>query len=161
MEQPTWQNQLDEWLKDVRKIVVMGIGNPMRKDDAVGIHVVTNMIGSVSNRVELMRVDTVPESFTANVRRADPSHVLLVDAAEFGEKAGSIKFVGAHDADGFSVSTHSMPLKVLATFLEKTSHAKIALLAIQPKVVEMGDDMTPELVESAKEISRNLIQLLP
>lgn len=132
----------------------------MRRDDAVGLRVVDNMLGRVHEAVELIRAETVPESFTATIRRAEPSHVLLVDAGEFGGEPGEGRLVEAQRAEGLSISTHSLPLKVLAAFLEGSTEAKVALLAIQPKVVEFGEEMTPELTEAAEEISQMLIQSL-
>lgn len=154
------QCRLNKWFEHARKIVIVGIGNTLRRDDAVGIRVVDNMFGRVDETVELIRAETVPESFTATIRRATPSHVLLVDAGEFGGMPGEGRLVKAHEADDFSISTHNLPLKVLAAFLEETTDAKVALLAVQPKIVEFGQGMTPELVEATHQISRVLIQSL-
>ena len=158
MSRAALQQQLNKWFKQAQKIVVVGIGNAMKRDDAAGLSVVDNMLGRVDETVKLIRAETVPESFTATVRRANPSHVLLVDAGEFGGAPGEGRLVEAHETDGLSISTHNLPLKILAAFLQETTDAKVALLAIQPKIVEFGQGMTPELVEAAHEISRVLIR---
>ncbi len=153
------EDQLKRWLQDASKIVVLGIGNTLRKDDGVGVMIVEAMAGQVPDRVQLIQAGTVPESFMGKIRQANPSHVLLIDAGEFGGVPSEARLVDGHKIDGLAISTHSIPLGVMMEFLERTTEARVALLVIQPGLVEFGEEMSPELVEATSQISQMLVGL--
>ena len=87
------QSALQEWLASAGKIVIAGIGNPIRRDDFVGLKIVQDLQGKVSKRVCLLECETVPESFIQEIVDFRPSHVLLVDAAFLGLKPGLMRLV--------------------------------------------------------------------
>ncbi|MBS7653972.1 hydrogenase 3 maturation endopeptidase HyCI, partial [Candidatus Bathyarchaeota archaeon] len=57
----TVRRELKEWLSNVERIVIAGIGNPIRMDDYVGVKVINDLRGRVSNKVLLIECETVPE----------------------------------------------------------------------------------------------------
>ena len=84
--------ELCDWLRGFEKLVVMGIGNPLRGDDFVGVEVARRLRKLVSREsVIIFECETVPENFLGKVEEAKPSHVLLVDAAAIGLEAGGVK----------------------------------------------------------------------
>lgn len=155
------EEQLEKWLRGASKIVVLGIGNTLRKDDGVGVMIVKTMTGKVSKKVQLIQAETLPESFTANIRQANPSHILLVDAGEFDGIPGETRLVEGDNVDGLAISTHSIPLRIMTKFLEKTTQAKVALLAIQPRLIEFGEGLSPELEKATLQISQILMRRFP
>ena len=48
------EGELERWLSDARRVVVTGIGNPLRKDDFVGVEIVRNLREKVSQLVYLL-----------------------------------------------------------------------------------------------------------
>lgn len=158
----SFQAELKKWLSNARRVVVAGIGNPIRTDDFVGAKVVQDLRGKVSESVCLVECETVPESFIQQIVDFKPSHVLLIDAAILDLKPGDARLVKAMQlADVPAFSTHMLPLRVFCEYLVKMTRAKIALLLIQPKQTDFGEGLTRELEISAKDITRNLIALLP
>ena len=57
------EKELRTWLSCARRVVVAGVGNPIRMDDFVGVKIVRDLQGKVSERVLLIECETVPESF--------------------------------------------------------------------------------------------------
>ncbi|RJS68268.1 hydrogenase maturation protease [Candidatus Bathyarchaeota archaeon] len=85
--------ELERWLSDAEKVVVAGIGNPIRMDDFVGVKIIQDLHGKVSEKVYLLECETVPESFIQQIIDFNPTHVLLIDAAILGLKPGEAKLV--------------------------------------------------------------------
>lgn len=154
--------ELKKWLSDARKVVVAGIGNPIRTDDFVGVKIVHDLEGKVSEKVYLIECETVPESFIQQIVDFKPSHILLIDAAILNLKPGDARLVKAIQlVDVPAFSTHMLPLRIFCEYLAKMTRARIALLLIQPKQTDFGEGLTREIEISAKDITRSLVALLP
>ena len=155
------QKALEKWLADSKRIVVAGIGNPIRSDDFVGVKIVQDLQGEVTERVFLIECETVPESFMHEIVDLKPSHVLLIDAAILGLKPGETRFVFPEQVTDFpAVTTHVLPLRIFCEYIMKMTDAKIALLLIEPENVEFGEGLTPEVQEISKKITEMLRELL-
>jgi len=153
---------LSAWLSDAKRVVVAGIGNPLRMDDYVGVRIVRDLRGKVSENVCLIECETVPESFIQQIIDFDPTHILLIDAALLGLKPGESKLMNPKSLVMFpAISTHALPLRIFCDYLAETTKAKIALLLIEPKKADFGEGLTPEVEASANEIVNLLIKLLP
>ncbi|MEM3627815.1 MAG: hydrogenase 3 maturation endopeptidase HyCI [Candidatus Bathyarchaeia archaeon] len=156
------KKNLKDWLSNARKVVVAGIGNPIRMDDFVGVKIIQELRGKVSEKVFLIECETVPESFMQQIIDFSPTHVLLIDAAVLGLKPGEAKLVYPQDLTIFpAFSTHMLPLRLFCEYLSKTLEAKIALLLIQPKSAEFGEGLTKEVAVSATKIVNLLLKVLP
>ena len=154
--------ELEKWLSDAEKVVVAGIGNPIRMDDFVGVKIIRDLRGKVSEKVYLLECETVPESFIQQIISFNPTHVLLIDAAIVGLKPGESKLVKPEELAAFpAYSTHMLPLRVFCEYLSKMTKAKIALLLIEPKNTNFGEGLTLEVDTAAKKIVNFLLRLLP
>ena len=45
------ENELRSWLSYSKKIVIAGIGNPIRSDDYVGLKIVQDLQGKISKNI--------------------------------------------------------------------------------------------------------------
>lgn len=156
------QKELKTWLSGAKRVVVAGIGNPIRRDDFVGVKIAQDLRGKVSESVYLIECETVPESFIQQIIDFNPTHVILIDAAVLGLEHGESRLVKPeHLTDFPAFSTHALPLRLFCEFLAKTTEAKIALLLIEPKNAEFGEGLTPEVETSAMQIVDLLLRVLP
>jgi hydrogenase 3 maturation protease len=155
------QKELKKWLSDAERVVVAGIGNPIRMDDFVGVKIAQDLRGKVSEKVYLIECETVPESFIQQIEDFNPTHILLIDAAILGLKPGDSKLTEPEQLTNFpAFSTHMLPLRIFCEYLTKTTKAKIALLLIEPKKTDFGEGLTSEIEASARKIVRTLLELL-
>ena len=143
-----------------RRVVLMGVGNPMRGDDGVGVAIIQHLQDIDFPSVLLLNVETVPESFLGKVESHEPTHVLLVDAANFGGRPGETRLIDSQHIGGQAVSTHKLPLTLSISYIEESLGIKVLLLGVQPKVVAFGEEMTPELAEASERIAETLRRLL-
>jgi len=152
------QNVLEQWLVGAERVVVAGIGNPIRTDDFVGVKIVQDLECKVSENVHLLECETVPESFLEPIIEFNPTHVLLIDAAFVGLKPGAARLIDPERiADFPAVTTHMLPLRIFCEYLTKMTGAKIALLLIEPKNTEFGEGLTAEVQAAAEKIA-NILQ---
>ena len=104
----SFELQLNEFLKCYEKLLILGVGNELKRDDGVGPFIVDNL--DEKDNVICINAKTVPENFTGKIRKEQPSHVIIVDACLMGGEAGDIKIVDKDDFVNIGISTHSMSL---------------------------------------------------
>ncbi|MBI0581385.1 MAG: hydrogenase maturation protease [Methanomassiliicoccales archaeon] len=156
------EDELRVWLEGASMVVVAGIGNGIRRDDFVGVKVVQDLVGMVSENVHLIECETVPESFVDEIIDVAPSHVLLIDAALLGLAPGTAHLYDVEEVvSSTSISTHTLPLRVFCEYVFTLTGAKIALLLIEPLDTDFGEGLSPELQGAAKDVSVILSNLLP
>jgi hydrogenase 3 maturation protease len=154
------EHELRDWLKGAHRIVIIGIGNPFRRDDHIGMEIVKLLNRAALSNVRLIEAGQVPESYLDLVEDFHPSHVLMIDAAEMGLQPGSAKLVSSDEIVGFSLSTHTLPLSVLSEYVAKRTGARIVLLAIQPKLLDFGEGLSQELSGLVQRFSDIIVKAL-
>ncbi len=154
------QGLRDYFGEDERRVVLVGVGNPMRGDDGVGVRIIERLEAMGLDGVMLLSAETVPEAFIGKVESHEPTHVLLLDAANFGGLPGEARLIDPEHVGGQAVSTHSLPLNIFIGYVEKSLGITVLLLGIQPKSVTFGEEMNPELVEASKRIADTLHKIL-
>jgi hydrogenase 3 maturation protease len=152
--------QLKNWTNNATRIVIAGIGNPLRNDDFIGTKIVQQLKNKLSNNVYLIECETIPENYLLEIEAFKPSHVLLIDAAMLNLTPGETQLIFPEQIEEFpTFTTHALPLQIFNNYLKKFTHSKTALLLIQPKNVELGETLTTELKETANTIESLLIDL--
>jgi len=155
------EKELKNWLADAKKVVLAGIGNPIRSDDYVGLNIVEKLKGKLPGTVCLLECETVPESYLLDIEEFNPTHVLLIDAALLGLNPGEASLFGVEKISDFSaITTHLLPLRIFCEYVKQVTGAKIALLLIEPKSMEFGEGLTAEAQAAAERITKILLELL-
>ncbi|MCS7120732.1 MAG: hydrogenase maturation protease [Nitrososphaerota archaeon] len=154
-------DDLREWLAGAGRIVVLGVGHPLRMDDFVGVEIIRRLRGKVSERVRLIECEDSPESFLNDVIEFSPSHILIVDAGELGLGPGQVRLVRPEELPQTrAYSTHSLPLSIFCTLIARELGVKIALLLIQPMKTDLGEGLTPQVSASMHKIVDLLVTIL-
>ena len=155
------EKKLENWLTDAKRVIIAGIGNPIRSDDYVGLKIVQDLQGKVSGNVCLLECETVPESYLLDIEEFKPTNVLLIDAAFLGLNPGEVSLVNAEKISDFpAITTHVLPLRIFCEYVKQATGAKIALLLIEPKSMEFGEGLTLEVHVAAEKITKILVELL-
>ena len=168
---PTWQaslhlllNQLISKSAEPRRIAVLGVGNPLRSDDAAGALVARALSSHECARdtehVLIIEADQAPENAAGEIRRFAPDLVLIIDAADMSEPPGTIQFIPEESIDGMSASTHSLPLSMLTRYLRLELDCEVTLLGIQPGSNEVGERVSPDVLQAVEEIVDVLDELI-
>ena len=155
------EKELANWLTGAKKVVIAGIGNPIRTDDYAGLKIVEQLKGKLPETVCLLECETVPESYLLEIEEFYPTHVLLIDAAFLGLNPGEASLVDVEKIGDFSaITTHLLPLRIFCDYVKQVTGAKIALLLIEPKSMEFGEGLTAEVQVAAERLTKILLGLL-
>jgi hydrogenase 3 maturation protease len=143
-----------------KKVVIAGIGNPIRCDDYVGLKIVEQLKDKLPKTILLIEAETVPESYLSDIEEFEPSHVLIIDAANLGLKPGQTRLVDAEVTANYStITTHLLPLRIFCEYIKQATGAKIALLLIEPQSMDFGEGLTPKVEASAQRLTKILVKL--
>ncbi len=157
------KEELQRWMEHAEAIVVVGIGNPMRRDDYVGVKVVQDLTGKTPGNVMLIESDTIPESSIETIIAFKPNRILLIDAGALGLKPGAAVFKESTTVlgpTGSAVSTHALPLKLFCEYLERLIQAKIGLLIVQPANTDFGEGLSEHVSKAAEDLTAILLEIL-
>ncbi len=152
--------ELRGWFFGAKRVVVIGVGNPLRRDDNVGVEVVRGLKEKVPRSVLLIESETVPESFTEPIIEHKPTHILIVDAALLGLEAGAGRLVEPRLVVGSAISTHALSVQLFCDYLAKMTGAKMGLLLVQPEDTDFGEGLSPKVEAAKKRLVKSLVQLL-
>ena len=140
-------------------VVVVGIGNPLRGDDAAGCELARRLRGRSGALV--IDAEEIPESYLFRIAKAHPDTVLLVDAVDIGAAPGSLALVEAEQLAGYCPSTHRLPLGLLMGCLRRVSAADVFLVAVQPARIGLAEPMSTEVIAGITHLAETLEDLLP
>lgn len=130
------------------KQIVLTVGNSMMGDDGAGPLLAERLNKQPVSGWDVMEGGAMPEDCLHLIRAAMPERVVVVDAADIGETAGTVRIIDPDTiADMFVVSTHSLPLSFLIDEL-KTFVPEVVFVGIQPAIVAFSFPLT-EMVEEA------------
>ena len=153
---------LKDWFAGAGKIVIAGIGNSIRRDDFVGVKIIQDLEGKVSDKIQLIECETVPESFLEPMIEFNPTHILLIDAAILESEPGDIRLIDPESvAEVPAVTTHMLPLRIFCEYITKMTGAKIALLLVEPEDTDFGEGLTPRIQAAAERITKTLLEMFP
>jgi hydrogenase maturation protease len=104
----------------IRPILILGMGNPMRGDDAIGHMLAESLAPLNASGFQAHAVGTAVENAMSWIRQAAGGGALLVDAV-FDEKLaeGSWALYESDQLDSVCHSTHSIPLSMLIDYWRK------------------------------------------
>ena len=149
------------WFKGAKRIVLAGIGNPIRTDDFLGLKIIQQLKGKLRDTVLLLEAETVPESYLSEIEEFKPTHVLLIDAAFLGLRHGeSVLMDSEKIADYSAMTTHLLPMRIFCEYIKQATGAKIALLLIEPKSMEFSEGLTMEVQAASQRLTKMLVELL-
>lgn len=134
--------------------VVWGVGNEMMGDDAAGICAARLIERRSLPWIRVFICGTLPENYMAPLRKAGPETLLIIDAADIGERAGEIRLLEMADIGGAAFSTHGIPLGVLLAPFEPK--LRVRIIAIQPLETRLGEGISPQ-VRTAAQIAADAV----
>lgn len=153
-----FESQLNNFLIDCEKLIVLGVGNELKSDDGVGPFIIKRLKEENVENSNLLFIDagTVPENFTGKIRKENPTHLIIVDACLMDSNPGDMKIVDKDEFANIGISTHSMSLSFFVRYLEKDTEIRIIFVGIEPETMDWGVKPTPNIEKSADEFIETL-----
>lgn len=147
-----WMEAIESLLaiRDERPLQLAGVGNPIRRDDSVGLYIASKLRKVRSPQpvsgFKILSPTATPESMFAKLN-LKYGNALIFDAVECNQMPGSIIVVDLNDTQYGFFATHNIPLRIIPTL--KSPESTVSLLGIEPESTEIGEDLTSTVKSSA------------
>ena len=140
------------------KTLVLGVGNPFRRDDGIGPAVISRLKSEWrlrESKVDLLDGGTDGLSLIDYIEGYEK--VLVVDAVDMGMAPGEVRVFSPEEAKltikADTLSTHGFGLAEVIALMEKLEmKTDMHIIGIQAKDVNFGEGMSPEVFSKIEEI---------
>lgn len=140
---------LKEHLKG--KVVILGIGNALQGDDAIG----SLLASRLKDKIPYIVYDSgsSPENYLGKIIKDKPDNIIIIDAADFGACPGEFSLFEGEEIKTTNIfSTHNASIALTINYLQTHIRADIIVLIIQPKNTSFSDKLSPELEKTLNEL---------
>ena len=146
------QQSINPLIQQSNCLVIVGIGNILRGDDAAGVEVIRLLKERKKTNALLIDAGTVPENYLSKISETNPDVIILIDAADMGQPPGTVMELSPEDLGCFSFSTHSSSLSLVIDYLKQETKADIRLIGIQPGKRDVGAEMTIQVRQAINQL---------
>ncbi len=135
-------------------IVVVGVGNRLRRDDGIGVRIVEELKKEIKNpEIEFLLGETVPENLIKKINDLKPKKVFLIDAVDFSGELGNVMSIENQKGSGF---THKLSYNLFSKLL----NCELKIIGIQPKNIDYGEELSNELEKKIDQIKKNITKII-
>jgi hydrogenase 3 maturation protease len=133
-----------------KKILFVGIGNVLKKDDGVGVYISLK----IKNRglVSSLTVEASIENYIGKIVTLNPDILILIDCAEMKLPAGAFRLMTLSQIEDLTFNTHNISLKRLSEFFTM----EVYILGIQPENIDFGENISYLVKEVADKIIKQI-----
>ncbi len=143
--------------RSARPVHLIGVGNTFRRDDGVGIEVVSSVrrsLGHTPPRWVRLYPDTPIERVTPRIPAEEG--VILFDAVQAGLEAGRVVCATLGETDYGFFATHNVPLRLIPGLAERKD--SVYMIGVVPESLELGEGLTPKVRRSAEALTAEVVR---
>jgi hydrogenase maturation protease len=147
------------------KVVVLGVGNTLLEDEAIGVRAVEELQRLYNVPPEVQVIDGGTAGMELLESLEDLDKLIIVDCVRVGQPPATIIRRVDDEVPNFfrmKISPHQIGISdVLAALtLRERFPKRLALIGIQPKSLECGIELTPEVAAVLPEVVRMALEEL-
>lgn len=132
---------------------IVGVGNPLRGDDAIGLEIVSRLRSSMgpapAKGLRIHETSVAPERLLSRLA-SSAGRIIIFDAVQSSERPGKIVCGGLGDTKYGFFATHNIPLKLLPGLAERLND--VLVVGVQPVSLEVGEGLSDVVRVSAERI---------
>ncbi|MDQ7821458.1 MAG: hydrogenase maturation protease [Candidatus Eremiobacteraeota bacterium] len=129
-------------------VTIITVGNSLRGDDGVGPYIASRL-PPLGEGFFVLDAGQQPERIFYEAAGRPAPRAVILDAADFGGHAGEMRLFSIEEIPATTLSTHTFPLPVLASLLQKDCGSAVIFLGIQAVTFTMGEGLTVEVQRAA------------
>ena len=141
---------------------IIGMGNPLRGDDAVGINIAEALIKKMGNFYNaILNAEDIIEGHIFTLVNKPEKNFIIIDAVEYPAPKGTILFTLYDDntEEEGGLSTHKLSLSLSVKIL-KAHNKNVFLLGIVTNTIEFGSNMSKEVKQSETDVINTISMIL-
>ena len=139
-------------IKD-KKILFVGIGNVLKSDDGVGVYI-SNHIKNGRN-ISALTVEVSIENYIGKINSLNTDLLVLLDCMDYQKPAGFWQIIPASGLNGYTTNTHNISLDQVSELFNAPAY----ILGVQPKNIQFGESLSPEVKTAANSIISQINQM--
>ena len=148
-------------------ILVLGLGNTLLTDEAVGVRVVEYIEGlSEAKDLGLKLMDGGTMGLTLLVDMEDADAIIVIDAAILGQEPGAVQVFEGLDMDHFlrhrGRSPHDIGLDDImdGLRLREAVPEHRAIIGIQPEILTVGENLTADVQKAVPQAAKVVLEIV-
>lgn len=134
------------------KVMILGIGNPLRGDDGAGPYLIERLKGYTD--AILLNCEEVPENFLGKIVQHQPDSILIIDTIDLGMRPGTAAIIEEDEVGSISWATHHASLRLFIDYLKAETKANVLILGVQPSSTKFGAEINVEVKETIRLLQR-------
>jgi hydrogenase maturation protease len=143
------------------KILVIGVGNPLRSDDGIGPAIIK--ILQTENNQDFALVDGGTDGLALLDQLAEYEKAIIIDAVEMLETPGVVKSFTPAEAKikikSDVLSTHGFGLAEMLKLVDELNiKTKIKIIGIQPQNIDFGEGLSDKIKNQISQILKLIRQ---
>jgi len=139
------------------RIVIVGMGDRMKGDDGAGSIVAEKLTRTIKRKdIRIIDAGNAIENYIGLIEKFHPDTVVVIDAVDFGGSPGEIKTMDPDELQEITTSTHTFSLPLLINHIKITTGARCNLVGIQPKKIDVSENISTEIQKSIKKLIEDL-----
>lgn len=132
-------------LKD-KRILFVGIGNLLKKDDGIGVYISSRIISS--GCISALTAEVSIENYIGKINSLEPDILVIIDCVDLGSPPGTYKILPVSEISDLTFNTHNISLKRISEFFAMP----VFILGIQPENIDFGENISYLVREVADNI---------
>jgi len=154
------EKEIGEGSQPSPKVLILGVGNLLLKDDGFGVHLIKDLLGtSFPENIQLLEAGTVSHQLITLFHEID--YLIVIDTVEAGDTPGSVFRFSLDDMNFPSeqkVSLHQISLVDVLQMAElRGAKPKTVIIGVQPKDISSWGLELSEEVKAAMPRVKELI----
>lgn len=130
------------------KIVMVGMGNPMRQDDQSGLILLEEIQKrKLLKGAKFVSAKTTPENHLEKIVSLHPEIVIFVDTVKMQRAPGEITNIPPTQVESRGFSTHSYSIKLIEKYLRNEGINNFMYIGIEPGEMGIGESLTTPVKE--------------
>jgi hydrogenase maturation protease len=145
-------------------VKVITVGNDLYGDDGIG-NAVLQALEQIPDMKDIELIDGATDALGLIDHFAETDHVIIVDAAQMGEKPGIVKVFSKEEVklkikmDHLSVHGISLAETFDIAQAVDSLPGKITIIGIEPKNIGISEELSDVVTQSIPEVVSNIINL--
>ena len=144
--------ELKDLLDNASRLLFVGVGNVLRRDDGVGVVISRQIIERPG--ILSLTVEVSIENYIGKINSLEPHELVLIDCMDLGRAPGNFRLLALEDLEDITFNTHNISLGRLGDFFQYPSY----VLGVQPASLEFGESLSPPVADAVKTIVEQINQ---
>ena len=146
------------------KLKIIAVGNDLYGDDGIG-NAVLDALKQIPEMKEIELIDGATDALGLIDHFEGTEHIIIVDAAQMGEKPGTVKVFSREDVklkikmDHLSVHGISLAETFDIAQAVDSLPEKITIIGIEPKNIGISETLSDVVTKSIPEVVSNIMNL--